>query len=1016
MTDLARLGIELDSRQVKEGTADLDRLTTAGQKAEKATQDLANEMARSKRDVAAWRAEVRAGALSEEQFAKNALASRQALKAAQSEYNAAQSALSKFSASNDNVGKASGLAAHHVQNLAFQANDLFVGLASGQKPMTVFIQQGAQIGQIAMQAGMGFGAMAKQIGAMTVAFVAANPVILGIAAAGGAVAAAFAIVTDEINKTSAVTVTWQDVALGAMDAVKAYATGELTKAFESIGISAEDAWGKTMYAAKTALDFLIGYGTLPHRMIIAAFQTFPAALGDIFYSGVNLAITAINKLVEKSVQAVNFFARQANKILPDDMQIGGLETPQIGGVGNPYAGGLGRALAAGGRTLADTWAGGYIDAGANYLKPFAEARALLNEEAKKAGHEAGKAGGKAAADAFADTFNKALDSVFAAVDKQMQAYWENYPKQTEAELAAIKAQSAAAFEQVYKNLNKAHEGSVAFNEELRATIGYLDRIGGIGSTLADLGGVFLTLKTGERGLTRGPIGILAETFQKSFPAFSEKIVMGFDKVLQSVFGRNGSFTNLLQGAGTGTAMGQLLFGDNKGAQIGGAIGGALGSLLGPIGNVVGSIIGSTLGKLLGGGAKYGSAVVGANGVSVGGNNDNSKGAATGAGGAVSDAISQIAQALGGTVGNYAVSIGETDGKWRISTSGRSGELKSKYSDVQVFGKGDAAAEAALKAAIADAIKDGAIQGVSAAVGRLLQSGGDIDKQVQKAQLFQAVFTELKAQTDPLGSALDDLGKQFETLKGIFGEAGASAEEYASLEQLLALKRQDAIDAARQANVDKISDQFNLQIRALELMGKGESALAATRLLELAGLKDTLQPIQRMVYELEDARAVIDQFAPLADGLREYRKELLGTSSVASLGAARALFSATAASAAMGDAAALGNLRGVSTSFLDSAKANARSSLDYNRARGQVLSAVDQGIFAADTKVDYAQAQIDAINNSAQILEQMRAEMASLQGQIASNTAYMANLWKRFDGEGMTIRTDADQPLQVEIAA
>jgi hypothetical protein len=78
--------------------------------------------------------------------------------------------------------------------------------------------------------------------------------------------------------------------------------------------------------------------------------------------------------------------------------------------------------------------------------------------------------------------------------------------------------------------------------------------------------------------------------------------------------------------------------------------------------------------------------------------------------------------------------------------------------------------------------------------------------------------------------------------------------------------------------------------------------------------------------------------------------------------------------------------------------------------------VDQGIFAADTKVDYAQAQIDAINNSAQILEQMRAEMASLQGQIASNTAYMANLWKRFDGEGMTIRTDADQPLQVEIAA
>ena len=1001
MTDLARLALEIDSREVKTGVAELDKLTAAGAKAERAVDKLGDQAAASGRQLKG------AGAAAAEMASEAQRAAR---------------ATSGLSSGVEGAGKASGLAAHHVQNLAFQINDMVVGLASGQKPITVFMQQGAQIGQIAAQAGVGIGAMGSAMVSATAAFVAANPVILGIAAAGGAIAAAFAIVTDEINKTSAVTVTWQDVALGAMDAVKAYAVGELTKAFEAVGISAAVAWATTKSAAKSALDFLIGYGTLPHRMIIAAFQTFPAAMGDIFYSGVNLAITAINKLVEKSVQAVNFFAQQANKILPADMQVGSIGTPQISGAGNPYAGGLNRALAAGGKTLADTYSRSYSTEIAGYLAPFAEARARIRGDAEKTGREAGRAGGKAAgeaaSDAFVEMFNKSLAAVFAGVDKQMNAYWENYPKQTEADLAAIKAQSAASFEQVYKDLNKAHEGSVAFNEELRATIGYLNQIGGFGSTLADIGGVFYGLKTGNFGGVGGPLGAVAKSFQRAFPDFSEKIVTGFDKVLQGVFGKNGSFTNLLAGAGTGTAMGSLLFGNNKGAQIGGSIGGAIGSLLPiPGGQIIGSIIGSTLGKLLGSGAKYGSAVVGPNGVVVGGNNDNSKGAATGAGGAVSSAIEQIAQALGGTVGNYAVSIGETDGKWRISTTGRSGELKSKYSDVQVFGKGDAAAEQALKAAIADAIADGAIQGVSAAVGRLLKSGSDIDKQVQKAQLFQGVFSELKAQTDPLGAALDGVAKQFETLRGIFDEAGASAEEYASLEQLLAIKRQEAVDAARSAKVEKITDQFNLQIRALELLGKSETALAASRLLELAGMKDTLQPLQQMIYQLEDARAVMDQFGPLADDLRAYRKELVGTSSVASYGAARALFASTAASAAMGDAAALGNLRGVSDSYLASAKANARSGLDYNRARGQVLAAVDQGIFAADAKVDYAQATIDAIDNSAQIMQSMREELRTLGEQTAANTAFTANLLRRLEGpDGLQVSNTNGAPLQVEISA
>lgn len=53
------------------------------------------------------------------------------------------------------TGQAAQLASHHAQNLLFQLNDIFVSLASGQKPMMVFIQQGSQIAQIYSQAGMG---------------------------------------------------------------------------------------------------------------------------------------------------------------------------------------------------------------------------------------------------------------------------------------------------------------------------------------------------------------------------------------------------------------------------------------------------------------------------------------------------------------------------------------------------------------------------------------------------------------------------------------------------------------------------------------------------------------------------------------------------------------------------------------------------------------------------------------------------------------------------------------------
>jgi hypothetical protein len=71
--------------------------------------------------------------------------------------------------------------------------------------------------------------------------------------------------------------------------------------------------------------------------MIDIFQTIPPAIGDAFYSGVNVAIGAIDKLLQASTDGVNKFISGVNSINPFK-QIGTISAPQIAQVGNAYAG------------------------------------------------------------------------------------------------------------------------------------------------------------------------------------------------------------------------------------------------------------------------------------------------------------------------------------------------------------------------------------------------------------------------------------------------------------------------------------------------------------------------------------------------------------------------------------------------------------------------------------------------------------------------------------------------------
>jgi len=570
-------------------------------------------------------------------------------------------------------------------------------------------------------------------------------------------------------------------------------------------------------------------------------------------------------------------------------------------------------------------------------------------------------------------------------------------------------------------LERDAEAAKVLSQELQNLISGISKSGGVGNVI----GAMLGLSTGNIGSIGGSIGQLLNLgVGTQTNANGDIVARTLGDELRGIFKLDGEFgqtmSTLLEGAGTGSLVGAAIFGKmDMGEQLGAALGAAAGeaagnAIAGPVGGKLGAIIGTVLGKTIGDAftsTPYGTAVLtGAGAASVSGKGKGRIDSATGLGGSVATALQDVADLLNGSVGGYNVSLGTVNDSYRVSASGMTGKLKG--GDVKDFGQDSASA---IAYAIADAIKDGAITGVSESVRALLGKGSDVQRQLDKAVKFQSVFDMLLEATDPVAFAMQEIANQFDDLRAIFDEAGASAAEYADLEKLLTLKRQEAVDAARQSKLDDLSDQFSLQIRLLQLMGNSSEALTAARILEVAGMKASLQPLQAMIYELEDARGVIEKFGPLGDSLRAFKQELIGGVGAASFGTIAARFRATASGASIGDATALGAFQADASAYLEAAKANASTSLEYQRALSEVLVGADKGIFAADTQVQMAQATIDAVVNQTNVLEQMRGEIRDANVQLASNTGALLRLWQRFEGEGLLVRTDPDTPLDTVAA-
>lgn len=401
----------------------------------------------------------------------------------------------------------------------------------------------------------------------------------------------------------------------------------------------------------------------------------------------------------------------------------------------------------------------------------------------------------------------------------------------------------------------------------------------------------------------------------------------------------------------------IAIGGNSGTtgQIGGTLGGLAGSA---VGGPIGAIIGSTLGNLLGGllkSTKRASVTVGNAGGTLGitgrqGNSSSRDQTATAGAGSLIDAIFSIAEQLGGGVdaSRGSVSLGIRKDNFRVDTSGR-GITKTSNGAVD-FGSDQ---EAAIRFAIQDLIKDGVITGISQASQNLLQRGGDLEAQIEKALLIESVPRLLKERLDPLGAALDDLNDRFKKLNDALREGGASAEQLAEAQRLYELEKADAI-----ASIGAASQTLQDFLASLNAGSNSPLSLREQR----AEAERQFEPFLAQITAAEQARAEVER-------LRS------GGGTAAQIAAAEE--AARAAAAAINqDGFTQASQLLLSISRQSNASSGAFFS-DFDRIRaltGQAIGFVDQGSAqATDARDPFARETAQNTKDAAYILGDLAAE-------------------------------------------
>lgn len=874
------------------------------------------------------------------------------------------------------MGNSSKLAAHHSQNLFFQLQDMFVGLTSGQKPMTVFIQQGSQIGGIMSQAEIGVKGLALAILDMAKAAAMAvltNPVLLAAAVAATAAYIAFKDFQSSVDDTGALKeyanslgLTAKEmkelgpIGITAMDVIKGVwntiSDGlGLEKVFSAIGTFFSQLFAGI---AETAFELTAGlYGVFvgTYKGIIKVWDMLPAAFGDLVISAVNATIRGLEGMINLAIGAINGLVTQANKILsllemPTISLITKVDIPELQ---NQYAGAANKAGAAfvgeiknaiGQAKEAMTATGGaFADGVMNAAEERLSDKAmgLKGERTEKAATDAAGKTGKTAGEKFVEEFTKVALNMQAEVNvafsksdeerfKEIVEKDKKELEQTMQEMARFSELQAAEQARILKqNLKTAQDGA----QMIADVIG-----GGIGEGIKQL----------------------SDVLTKNFPDFMGGIGKAFDGIKNSLndvlAGIGTSFKEIGAFAGVGGAAAQATGGSALGGSVGGALGGIAGEsfkMLGKFGGPLGAIAGGILGGVIGGLLKKTKSASASISLEAGkldvagivGNNAAFKDTANTLAGAVISGINNAANALGAELqGAIKLSIGQRDKKFVVDTLGAG---RTKGSGTYSF-----ASEAeAINFAIDKALRDGVLGGLRSGTETLLKGFGDLEERLQKAVDFENVFKALESSANPMGALLENLDKRFKALIQTFVEAGATTEEFASLEKLYQIEREKAIIEGNAKALEAVQSARDLLIEAYDR--------------ESQAILTTLERFQSLTADLESFRLSLAEQLMTAEEI--YRS-------------AKKSFDEISTLAIEGNEQAISQLVSVSQKYLDAAESFLTPE-EYNREIQNVMKAVDLAIEQTKSMEQYAQEQLDTLKQSVDGLITLNDSVLSVKDAI-----------------------------------
>lgn len=286
MTDLAVLGLRVESQEVAQAEDRLDDLTRSAAQAEKGLDRLGNTARHAGHGV-------------------NAIVTQQVA-----------------------IRRQFGFTAQEGLNFSRQMADIGVTAAMGMNPLMIAIQQGPQLFDILQVAGAraGLGLRATFIATGAVIWTALAPILPIIAAIGAAAAVmggtlalatrsmnkefgdltvGMGLTEEQLEKVQNKGVTMGDVLTGTLKTITDEINNVIGPTIKKIG----EWWDQTLdWVTKVMVNYykvVVGGFLGAYRAISATWRQFPAMMGDAFTRSVNFVAEAVENMVNRVVDGYN---------------------------------------------------------------------------------------------------------------------------------------------------------------------------------------------------------------------------------------------------------------------------------------------------------------------------------------------------------------------------------------------------------------------------------------------------------------------------------------------------------------------------------------------------------------------------------------------------------------------------------------------------------------------------------------------------------------------------------------